>query len=389
MTAESVFDYEAVLAPIDGSNGGAGIDPRSDGRFDSSYEKFRGAFAQAREAERAADSARVRGETPPVVSPKLWEAVIHQGTDLLARVGKDLEVAARMIEALARLYGAAGIRDGLFMTAQMADAYWDNLYPSLDPVEGAEERTSLLGGLNGANKPGVLVERINFLPITEGSTERDFYLWEYSIATNAQRISDEQARHERYQQLGYSLEDILKAAATTSGEFYLQLNEEIEGAEVALHTFDQVFDRHCRQLAPPTSQIRAALEKAQAAIQRLGQSKIDELMARNNTVTPSPASAPAQPGSPQSSSQPVGAGLPPVPLTKASLNSRQDAILAMEMVSKYFRATEPHSPISYSLDKLVKWANMPLDKLILEWIPDSSARDLFGLMTGVVVRDND
>lgn len=390
MTTEFVFDFNAVLTPIGNSDGGAGTNPRRDGRFDSPYERFRGAYAQAREAERAIDNARVRGEAPASVPPKLWDTVIDLGTNILTHVGKDLEVAARVTEALARLYGAAGIRDGLIMTSRLADIFWENIYPPLDPVEGAEERTALLSGLNGANKPGVLVERINFLPITEGSTERDFYLWEYSIATDAQRISDEKARQDRYLQLGYSLEDILKAAGTTSGAFFLRLQQELESTDTALQEFDQVFDRHCGHLAPPTSQIRSALEKACAAIQRLGQQKIDELLA-NHAATQPPVTTPppAMPGSAAPASSITTNAGAPVSLSKATLNSRQDAILAMEMVAKYFRATEPHSPISYSLDKLVKWAHLPLDKLILEWIPDSSARDLFGLMTGVVSRDSD
>lgn len=387
MATESLYDFETTLIPIADSNGGAGNDPRSDGRFDSPYEKFRGAYAQAREAERTADAARIRGEAPLAVSPKLWETVVDLGTDILTHVGKDLEVAARIIEALARLYGAAGIRDGLTMTSRLTEAYWDNLFPPLDPVEGAEERTSLLSGLNGANKPGVLVERINFLPITAGASDRDYYLWEYSVATDAQRINNEQAREDRYRQLGYSLNDIIKAANSTSGAYYLQLKQEIEGADAALQEFDRIFDRYCGQLAPPTSQIRSALEKALTAIQRLGQQKIESSLAEQ--------AAAQQPVTLAATSASVANGvtspliMTTMPLISATLESRHDAILAMEMVARYFRTAEPHSPISYSLDKLVKWANMPLDKLILEWIPDNSARDLFGLMTGVVSRDSE
>lgn len=389
MLMELVYNVDAALVTIDGSDGGAGFDPRSDSRFDSPYEKFRGAYAQAREAERTADAARVRGITPPVVSPKLWETVIDLGTAILTGVGKDLEVAARMTEALARLHGMAGIRDGLRLSANLAEQFWDHLFPALDPVEGPEERVSLLSGLNGANKPGVLVERINFQRVTEGTTERDYYLWEYSIAADTHRISDEQAREDRCRQLGYSLDDILKAANSTSGEYFLNLKQEIEAAEAALQDFDQIFDKHCGQLSPPTSQIRGALEKARAAIQRLGQQKMGALLS-NHEVTQQPVTPSIAKASSNSSVETTllaSTNGDAFPLSKAALNSRQDAIDAMEMVAKYFRATEPHSPISYSLDKLVKWANLPLDKLILEWIPDSSARDLFGLMTGVVARD--
>ena len=63
--------------------------------------------------------------------------------------------------------------------------------------------------------------------------------------------------------------------------------------------------------------------------------------------------------------------------------SREDAISRLRVVAKYFRETEPHSPIPYSLENLIRWAQLPLAQLIEEWIPDESARERFTLMTGV------
>jgi type VI secretion system protein ImpA len=57
-------------------------------------------------------------------------------------------------------------------------------------------------------------------------------------------------------------------------------------------------------------------------------------------------------------------------------------------ISAYFRKTEPHSPISYILERAVKWGDMPLDDLIKELIPDSSARGLYGSLTGIKTDDD-
>ncbi len=383
MSTEPVIDLEALLNPIPDSEGGAGCDPRADQRFDSPFEQLKVARHQARDLEKSLRDARTRGEVPPSASSKHWDHVIKHGSQVLSAVSKDLEVAAWLAEALAHVHGVAGIRDGLVLVNRLTDEYWDNLSPPIDPIEGVEGRVSPFMGFNGGSRPGTFVERINFTPITSSFGERDFQLWEYGIALEAQRISDEQVRADRLQQLGYSLEDINTAAQATDANFFIDQLNDLEGARAALADFDRVMDQYCGSYAPPTSQIRESLEKATDALTRLGRDKLAQ-------ATPPSEEVPSEPKPAANAGQRLPAttqAINAVPLSQAVIGSRQDAIQAMELIARYFKTTEPHSPISYSLDKLVKWANMPLDQLILEWIPESSARETFSLMTGVVTRD--
>jgi type VI secretion system protein ImpA len=70
-----------------------------------------------------------------------------------------------------------------------------------------------------------------------------------------------------------------------------------------------------------------------------------------------------------------------------AITSREDAIARLRAVSRYFRETEPHSPISYSLQNIIRWSQLPLDKLIEEWIQDSDARERYMLMTGMRLQE--
>ena len=65
------------------------------------------------------------------------------------------------------------------------------------------------------------------------------------------------------------------------------------------------------------------------------------------------------------------------------VKNREDAFKKLMEISDFFRRTEPHSPIPYILERAVKWGDMPLETLIRELIPDSSARDYYASLTGI------
>ena len=68
--------------------------------------------------------------------------------------------------------------------------------------------------------------------------------------------------------------------------------------------------------------------------------------------------------------------------------NREDAFKQLNEIADFFLKTEPHSPISYVLQKAVKWGNMSLPDLIEELIPDRSSREHFGELTGVVTEED-
>jgi type VI secretion system ImpA family protein len=55
-----------------------------------------------------------------------------------------------------------------------------------------------------------------------------------------------------------------------------------------------------------------------------------------------------------------------------AVRSRQDALKRLADVAEFFRKTEPHSPVSYLVQRAVKWGNMPLDNWLQEVIKDEN-----------------
>ena len=55
----------------------------------------------------------------------------------------------------------------------------------------------------------------------------------------------------------------------------------------------------------------------------------------------------------------------------------------LQEIAEYFRRTEPHSPIPYSLEQAVRWGRTPLPELLEELIPDPGGREHYFRLAGI------
>jgi type VI secretion system protein ImpA len=66
-----------------------------------------------------------------------------------------------------------------------------------------------------------------------------------------------------------------------------------------------------------------------------------------------------------------------------ALKSRQDALRRLSEVAEFFRRTEPHSPVSYLVQRAVRWGQMPLEMWLQDVIKDGNTlehlRETLGL----------
>lgn len=371
---ESVIDIEALAAPIS-EDSPCGSDPREAGGFDSSYHRLKNAREVAMASERPDTSAQPEDDhRSHTIDIESWSVVVEEASNILCGEGKDLEACALLTEGLARLHGPAGVRDGFFVTARIAKNYWDGLFPGLNPddEDSLDDRLASISGLNGVGQPGPLAIYIAKTPITNTGFE-DFYNHDYERAWKANSVPDPERREEQLDRLGFTLDDIEKASRETPTEFYIHLNESVKGALEALREMDEVFIEVCGHEAPPTSMMSEALTKLAEVIKYLAG---DRLSPQDPAESDSVAKTAAvqQNAHISASDSKVATG---------AIASREDAIARLRMVATYFRATEPHSPLSYSLQNVIRWAQLPLDKLIDEWIADEDARERYKLMTGI------
>jgi type VI secretion system protein ImpA len=63
--------------------------------------------------------------------------------------------------------------------------------------------------------------------------------------------------------------------------------------------------------------------------------------------------------------------------------SREDALKRLDEVAKWFRRTEPHSPLAYTLDEAVRRGRMTLPELLAEIVPDYATRSTILTSLGI------
>jgi type VI secretion system protein ImpA len=136
----------------------------------------------------------------------------------------------------------------------------------------------------------------------------------------------------------------------------------------------QLLDERCGiHDSPPASNIINTLGEILGAITHIGRLKLPQAVEESAAGT--------------DHSDDSGAASPAT-TNVGPIKSRDEAFRQLAQISQFFRQTEPHSPVSYVIEKAVKWGNMPLGDLIQELIPDSSSRNTFSSLTGVKVSDD-
>jgi type VI secretion system protein ImpA len=353
MATAALLDFERLLPPIPGANP-AGADLRTDPTSGSAYYLIK----DTRSAARAAERQQVAREEDANEKRPDWRPVLEHGTKALAEKTKDLEITAYIIEALVRLHGFAGLRDGFRLAREQIERFWEKLYPIPDE-EGLEARVSALTSLNGDDAEGTLIAPIGRVPITEATSAGRMTAGHYQDVLALGKITDPKLRDKKLAGGALSLEKFQKAIAETPPSFFRTLVEDLEQCQAELTKLDAALSQRCGQHAPPTGQLRAALASALDTVKEV---------ARDKLSTPStPNQAAATPAATAN-----GAG--PANITADGFRTREEAFEHLLKVADFFRRSEPQAVVSYALEQVVRWGRMSLPELLTELVPDESPR---------------
>ena len=370
MASEEIIKLDDLLQPISEENP-VGDDIRDDSSPTSPYYTIKDARNAARAAERNnmfdGDSSEADDQ---------WRKIIDLAPDILQNHAKDLEIASWYTEALIRRYGFQGLRDGFKLIQGLIDQYWDNLYPMPDE-DGIETRVASLTGLNGEGAEGVLIVPIRNVQITEGYEPGPFSFWKYQQALDIEKIIDEDAKASKASKLGFSKDDVDNAVNESSESFFVNIRDDVSESIDLYKDIGRRLDEYCGiNDAPPISNITNILGDCLGAINHIGKYKMPSEEEAEEGIDGENGESGAQGGG---DSQAQASG---------PVKNRTDAFKKLTEISEFFRKTEPHSPISYIIERAVKWGDMPLDDLMRELIPDSSSRNFYGSLTGVKSEDD-
>lgn len=352
MATESI-DLAFLLAPLPLGEQGAGTDLRQDFSAASSYQKLRDARSAARAEERARDSDD-EDEGPPADG---WRDVLSIGQHALGTQSKDMEVAAWLTEALVRLHGLQGLAAGASLLSGLCDTYWDAGFPQPDE-DGMEVRASPIGGLSGSSSDGTIMQPLRRLLMFRRTDGTGCGLYQWEQAEHTAGLPEE--RRQAKIAAGAPELKVLEAEARVDKA---QLSATWLGVTEALRAWralDTVVEARFGADAPSLRKVTALLEQMLEIATRMGGAPAPSADAADAAGDAAEADGVA-------GAQPAGG--------RGALLTREDALRDLDRIAEFFRRTEPHSPLAYTLEEAVRRGRMTLSELLLEVLPDEATRN--------------
>jgi type VI secretion system protein ImpA len=358
------FDLEALLAPIPG-DAPQGTDIREDFSATAPYNRLRDARSEARDAERGQDAGDQDARDPA----PLWRTVRELAIKTLSETTKDLEVAAWLTEALLRGYGLSGLAAGATLMAGLAEQYWDGLFPLPDDY-GMETRVAPVTGLNGRDGNGSLIQPLYKLTLFNQMDGTPVAYYQYQQSEQLSTL-DAERRQQRLDAGAVAFDTIEREARAAGGRVFGTLLAEARAARDAWQAMAAAMDERAGADGPSTSTVKDLL------------SGIAEVAARY-----APADAVGADGADAgevvtTTGAPGGGAFTGVAVSPGQVASREDALRALGAIAEFFRRTEPHSPLSYTLDEAVRRGRMSWPELLAEVVGDMDTRNTILTSLGI------
>ncbi|MGH7916470.1 MAG: type VI secretion system protein TssA [Candidatus Binataceae bacterium] len=367
MSAE-IIDVEALLAPISEANP-AGESLRYSGTYD-----------QIQEARRSEDDLN-QGDWKHDIKVADWRRVASLASEALSDKSKDLQIVAWLSEALAKLHGFAGARDGFLLMLGLHARFWDACFPQSEDGD-FEERAGALEWLND-KLPPALLELSLTMPAASGEAY-SYLRYQESRAVDELGRKNQDLMKAALAEGKIAGEQFDKAVTASSRNFYeslsADLNESLNAAERLAVIVDEKFGRE----APSLMRIKKVLEDCRDVVGPIVRKKRELEPDMPTPATATPASNGALTTSVAPAIAPAGATV----ITTAAMmpldpSDRADALRRLEAVAAYFQRTEPQSPVSYLVQRAVRWGQMPLEQWLTDVISDQGVlahiRETLGL----------
>jgi type VI secretion system protein ImpA len=338
--AGDILDLEPLLKPV-AADKPAGESVRYDGVYDTIKEA------------RREDDALPMGEWQTDAKTADWSAVINLCAETIATRSKDLQLAAWLAEALAKRHGFAGLRESFTLIRELLERYWDGLYPEVEEND-LEFRA---GPLNWLNEK--LPAYIHAIALTGGDPAYSWNDWDESRKVDNLGRQNPEAMQSAIGEGKITGEQFDKAVAATSREIYEALFGELEQAANELSQLERVVDEKFGRAAPSLIKVRGAIGDCHTLLSAFVKKKREQDPSYKAPVEAQPLARAADAAA-NSRAAPPGAGVS----WAGEPGSREEAFERLAVIAAYLKRVEPQHPVSYLLERAVRWTRMPLE----EWL---------------------
>jgi type VI secretion system protein ImpA len=352
MASAETIDFNAVLAPIPGEKpAGESV------RYSAEYDALK-------EARRADEDLPV-GEWQRESKTADWNFVIKLASTALATKSKDLQIAVWLLEGLVNKHGFAGLRDGFILLRELQEKFWDGLYPEIEDGD-LEFRAGPLNWLNEKYSAA-----IRGVAVTNGEQAYSWIHWDESRAVDNLGRQNPEAMQAAIAEGKITSEKFDESVQATGRAFYEILFEDVCRARDELHQLERVVDEKFGRHAPSLIKIRAAVDDSHGLVAGILKKKRQQDPNYKPTEERSvEAAVVAEVAAPSPASR--------MPLTGSwagEPRSREEAFQRLAVLAAYLKRVEPQHPVSYLLERAVRWTKMPLEQWLGEVITNQEVLD--------------
>jgi type VI secretion system protein ImpA len=325
MSSPAILDFNALIAPIPGAN------PAGNGSLPF---ELREKLEESRKEVNPDDYAPNDPTRPDKPKKADWAGIQRLAQEALTKTSKDLLVAARMTEALTKLHGFAGLRDGLRLLRELVEKCWDRLNPTIDDGD-LEVRAGPFYWLDDADRGALFPYTIRTAPLV--SADGKHYGW------HAWRQSQDGKGPA-------TREDIEKAIVAAPLPQCESVAADVTQSLEELNKLAQVLAAKMGPAAPGLTGMRQAIQECHELIQQIVKRK-------------RPAAPVAE--IPGGKTDAAATGAAKTGATRAQIYHQ------LSQAANALRELEPHSPIPYLIQRAVELGAMPFPELIKELVRDA------------------
>ena len=315
---------EAWLEPLGGEDGPCGPDLE----YDNVFLELNTA------AEGKAETQFERG-TPPD-----WRIVRQHAEDLLGRT-RDLRVAMLWLRAVVNLEGVAALRPGLRLLSGLIETHWDGLHPRLEEGDdGAFARANVLAAL--PRMEGVVGDLLS-ARLAQIKGVGDIRLRDVEVSFGNLQPREGESAYSREQ-----LQRMLEGAGTADAGLWPMLEASQQAIQQLSAQMDERFGTGSGAELKPLRDLYAHVLSLRP--DRPAEEGTGEEAAEGEAATPSRATQGSLSG---------------------SVNSRADAVRAIELVCAYLERHEPTNPAQLFLRRASSLLERNFLELLKELAPNA------------------
>ncbi len=347
----AVIDIDAMLQPIsEESPSGESL-------------RYSGIYDEINEARRADDNLN-QGAWQTELKVADYRTVIDLAVPAITTRSKDLQIAAWLSEALVKIHGFPGLRDSIKLLTGLQEKFWETLHPEVDEGD-MEGRANAIAWFEAQG--AFAVKGIAFT----GGAGYSFIDWDDSktfdfpenmeMLETAEQVRLNELKAQAEAQRRTTSDMWRKAVAETRRAQMEEVNFTVEECWAALKDLNAVIEeKYDRNQMPGLTNFRKSLDEVHTQIKKLLEEKRAE--------EPDEVEAEAAPDGSENGDGTARAG----GISTGAISNRKDALKRLNDIADFFQKTEPHSPISYIVQRAVKWGNMPLEVWLQDVIKDET-----------------